>query len=86
MRLYAPVPDTRPLALARRRPVALRSLLDAQLARACLAYACSITGTTIPKVAKLMGTRTRRQFSVRTVVPPILSPGPRGGPECFMDF
>jgi hypothetical protein len=27
---------------------------------------------------------TRRQFSVWTVLSPILSPGPRGGPECFI--
>jgi hypothetical protein len=28
-------------------------------------------------VGKLLGTRMRRQFSVRTMFPPILSPGPR---------
>jgi hypothetical protein len=31
--LYAPVPETRPLAIARLRPVELRSLLDAHLTR-----------------------------------------------------
>jgi hypothetical protein len=34
-------------------------------------------------VGKLEGTRTRRQFSVRTAIHPILSLGPRGGPEWF---